>query len=63
MLLKSEEAITAYYQGYIDACCDYAIWNQGEQFIGVGQQPLKERILELRKAQTQLLVTRINEPS
>lgn len=38
-----------YRQGYIDAITNYAVWRDGEQYVGVLQTPLKEVIEEVKE--------------
>jgi hypothetical protein len=45
----SEAEETAYRQGYIDALKNYAIWKNGEQFVGCLERPLKEVINEFNE--------------
>lgn len=42
--------VSFYQAGYIDALNNYAIWKNGEQFIGVMARPLKEVIEEVKKS-------------
>ncbi len=38
----------AYFDGYAAATVDYAIWNNGEQTIGVRQRPLSQALEEIK---------------
>lgn len=61
MILDTPEKVFAYYNGYVDACRTYAIWKNGQQYIGVSQQPLNERLAELQRAQDTLINTLLNK--
>jgi hypothetical protein len=41
----TEKEKEAYKQGYSDAVRNYAVWKDGEQYVGVMQEPLK-KVLE-----------------
>ena len=40
---------SSYRQGYIDAMRNYAVWNDGVQYVGVMRRPLQEAIDEFNK--------------
>lgn len=54
MLLGTEEKQDtldeAYRRGYIDALSNYAVWRDGQQYVGVLARPLKEVIEEVRQS-------------
>lgn len=46
---KADDA--AYRMGYSDALTNYAVWNDGGQYVGVGKRPLNEVLAEVKQAQ------------
>ena len=46
-----EMEVEMYKRGYKDAVSNYAVWNDGEQLVGVMRRPLKTVLQEVDKAE------------
>ncbi len=45
-----------YKEGYSDAIKNYAVWNNGEQFVGVMRRPLKTVLQEVEESSGKILL-------
>ena len=44
-----------YKEGYKDAVRNYAVWNNGDQFVGVLKKPLENVLTEVDKSQIPII--------
>jgi len=58
---RTPKEMLAYFDGYAAATRDYAIWNDGEQTIGVRREPLKTALERIEMHRETARAMRLND--